>query len=113
MSRLPCCFSSGFIITTLYSIHLEEFFYGTVSPEAPFSKRDSQYDELAGLISRTGAELRERLNEEEQELLERYMDAQMEMNSLVTLKSQIHSYKLGVLMTAEAFLASGELIASA
>ena len=96
----------------MYSI-LEEFFYGTVSSKAQFPKRDSQYNELTGIISRTGDELRKRLNEEENEILERYMDAQMELNSLVTLKSQIHSYKLGVLMTAETFLTGGELIASA
>ena len=94
----------------MYSI-LEEFFYGTVSPKAQFSKRDSQYDELTGIISRTGKMLRERLNEEEKEILERYMDAHMELNSLATVQNQINSYKLGVLLTAEAFLTGGDLIA--
>jgi len=96
----------------MYSI-LEELFYGTVSPKAQFSKRDSQYDELTGIISRTGKALRERLNEEEKEIFEKHIDAHMELNSLITMKSQINSYKLGVLMTAEVFVTGGDLIARA
>ena len=90
---------------------LEEFFYGNISPDAQFFKKDSEYAEVMRVISRNEEKLLEKLNAEEREILEKYIDAQMELNQLTTIKSHIYGYKLGVLMTAEAFLTSGDLIA--
>ena len=89
---------------------LEEFFYGNVSPEVQFFKKDSEYGEVMRVISRNEEKLLERLNEEEKEILQKFVDAQMELNRLTAIKSQIYGYKLGVIMTAEAFVTSGDLV---
>jgi len=88
---------------------LEQFFYGNISPEVQSYERDSEYGELMRIIARTEEKLLARLNEEEKEILERYTDAQMELNVLTAVNSQIYGYKLGVLMTAEAFVTGGDL----
>ena len=89
---------------------LQEFFYGNISPEAQFFKQDSEYGEVMRIIARNEEKLLEGLNEEGKELLGKYMEAQMELNQLTAIKSQIYGYKLGVLMTAEAFVTGGDLI---
>ena len=90
---------------------LKEFFYGNVSPEAQSFKGDPAYEEVLHIIVRTEEKLLARLNEEEKEIFNRFSDAQMELNSLTAINSQIYGYKLGVLMTAEAFVTGRELIA--
>jgi len=90
---------------------LEEFFHGNISPEVQFAEKGSEYDKTMHIICRVEEKLLERLNAEEKELLEKYIDAQMELNSLTAVKSQIYGYKLGVLMTAEVFVTGGDLVA--
>jgi len=90
---------------------LEEFFYGNISPEVQFIKKGSRYEEVMRVICHNEDKLLERLNEEEKEILEKYIDAQMELNSLTAIKSQVYGYKLGLLITAEAFVTGRELVA--
>jgi len=90
---------------------LEEFFSGNISPEVQFTEKGSKYDELMGVICRMEEKLLARLNEEEKALLQKYIDAQMDLNALTAVRSQIYGYKLGLLMTAEAFVTGGELVA--
>ena len=90
---------------------LEEFFYGNISPEVQTFKKGSEYDEVMRVIVRNEEKLSERLNAEEKEILQKYIDAQMELNRLTAIKSQLYGYKLGLLMAAEAFLTAGDLIA--
>ena len=90
---------------------LEELFYGNISPEVQFVKKGSAEDKIMRAISHNEDKLLERLNEEEKELLQTYASAQMELNSLTAVKSQIYGFKLGLLLTAEAFVTSGDLIA--
>jgi len=92
---------------------LEEFFYGNISPEVQFVERGSAYHEVMGVIANVEDKLLKRLNEEEKELLRKYMDAQMELNQLTSVRSQIYGYKLGLLLTAEAFVTGRELVAGA
>ena len=90
---------------------LEEFFYGNISPEEQTFAQGSKYDKAIRTIFRNEKMLLERLNEEEKGILQEYTSAQMELNHLTAIKSQIYGYKLGLLMTAEAFVTGGDLIA--
>ncbi|MCL2569379.1 MAG: hypothetical protein FWE12_08165 [Oscillospiraceae bacterium] len=90
---------------------LEEFFYGNISPEVQTFSNDSEFGKALALITRTEEQLLERLGADEKELLERYIDAQMELNRLTAMKGQLYGYKLGVLMTAEVFLTGREVVA--
>ena len=90
---------------------LEEFFSGNISPEVQFIEKGSRYEEVTRVIYHNEEKLLERLNKEEKEILETYIDAQMELNHLTAISSQIYGYKLGLLMTAEAFITGEDVIA--
>lgn len=88
---------------------LEEFAYGNVSPEIRFFKRDSKYGEAMRALSGNEEQLLSKLNGEEKDLFQKFVDAQSEVNQLTAVENLIYGYKLGLLMTAEAFLTSGDL----
>ena len=89
---------------------LEEFAYGNISPENQSFTKDSELGQAYALVSKLEQKLFETLNSEEKETLEKLMDAQVEANRLTTVKHLLYGYKLGVLMTAEAFVTGGDLI---
>jgi len=89
---------------------LEEFFYGNISPEVQFIEKGSPYHEVMGIISRTEEKLLKRLSEEDKETFQKFTDAQIELNRLTAIRSQIYGYKVGLLMTAEAFVTGGDLV---
>jgi len=92
---------------------LEEFAYGNISPEAQFFTRDSEFGRAMNLVSRNEQKLLDRLGADDKDQFEKYVDAQGEVNRLTAMKNLLYGYKLGVVMTAEAFVTSGELIAGA
>jgi len=89
---------------------LEEFAYGNISPEAQFFKRDSEFGKAMELVSRNEQKLLDRLGADDKDLFQKYIDAQGEVNRLTAVKNLIYGYKLGLIMTAEAFVGSGDLI---
>ena len=90
---------------------LEEFAYGNISPEAQFFTRDSAYGKAMELVSRNEQKLLDRLEADDKDQFEKYIDAQGELNQLTAVKNLIYGYKLGLLMTAEAFITGNDLIA--
>ena len=93
----------------MYSI-LEEFFYGNISPEVQTFTRDCEYAQVMRVISSNEDHLLEKLSGEEKETLKKLSDAQMELNALTAVKSQIYGFQLGLLMTAETFITSKDII---
>lgn len=92
---------------------LTEFAYGNISPEAQSFRKDSELGRTVALVSRIEEKLTKRLDTEDAELLEKFIDAQLEVNRLTAVQNLLYGYKLGVIMTAEAFVTGGELIANA
>lgn len=90
---------------------LEEFAYGNISPEAQFFRRNSRFGEAMRAVSSNEEKLLARLNEDEKLLFQKYVEAQGEVNQLTAVSNLIYGFKLGLTMTAEAFVTSGELIA--
>jgi len=90
---------------------LEEFSYGNISPESQYISRNSELGQATALTAKLEEKLLEKLNTEERETLEKFVDAQSEVNQLTAVTNLIYGYKLGVLMTAEAFITGGDLIA--
>ena len=90
---------------------LEEFAHGNISPEVRYFKHDSEYGQAIKAAFRSEEKLLGKLEGEEKDLFEKYVDAQGEVNQLTATKNLIYGYKLGLLMTAEAFLTSGDLVA--
>ncbi|MCL2674348.1 MAG: hypothetical protein FWE92_03340 [Defluviitaleaceae bacterium] len=89
---------------------LEEFAYGNISPEVQTFKRNSKYGQAMATLCSTEEQLISRLNDEEKDIFQEHIDAQGEVNQLTAVRNLVYGYKLGVLMTAEAFIKSGELI---
>lgn len=92
---------------------LEEFAYGNISPQAQSCRKDSEMGQAMALIVRIEEKLIGKLNAEETELLTKFTDAHSEMNRLTAVQNLLYGYKLGVIMTAEAFVTSRDLIAGA
>ena len=90
---------------------LEEFAYGNISPEAQSFKRNSQYGKAMRTVSGNEEKLLARLNEEDKILFQKYFDAQSEINRLTAVSNLIYGFKLGLMMTAEAFVTGESLIA--
>ena len=89
---------------------LEEFAHGNLSP-SQIIKGDSELRQAMYFVSVNEEKLLNKLNEEEKVILQKYIDAQNEVNQLTAVKNFIYGYKLGLAMTAEAFVTCGELIA--
>ena len=89
---------------------LEEFAYGNISPETQSFKRNSQYGRAMEVLRKNEEQLLAILNDDENSVFQKYIAAQGEINSLTAVKNLVYGYKLGVLMTAEAFITSDELI---
>ena len=89
---------------------LEEFAEGNISPESLMFKRHSGYGKAMDTVAKTEETLLERLNDDEEKLLAAYTGAQMRLNQLTAVRNLIYGYKLGLLMTTEAFLTSEDLL---
>jgi len=92
---------------------LEEFAYGNISPEAQYFKRDSEYGQAVRTASKNEEKLLGSLDGEEKVLFQKYVESQGEVNQLTAVKNLVYGYKLGLLMTAEAFVATDDLLAGA
>lgn len=90
---------------------LEEFACGNVSPETQYFKRDSRYGRAMELVSRNEQKLLDRLGAEDKDLFQKYVDAQGEVNQLTAVQNLVYGYRLGLVMTAEAFVGMDSLIA--
>ena len=90
---------------------LEEFAYGNVSPQAQYFDKNSKYGRAIELVAEIEEKLLDRLGAEERDLVEEYVDAQGEANQLTAVKNLIYGYRLGLTMTAEAFVGMDNLYA--
>ncbi|MDR2933130.1 MAG: hypothetical protein LBV27_08495 [Oscillospiraceae bacterium] len=90
---------------------LEEFAYGNVSPNEQTFKRDSEYGRAMELVVRNEQKLLDRLEGDDKDLFRKFVDAQGEADRLAAVKNFIYGYKLGLIMTAEAFTGMDALYA--
>lgn len=88
---------------------LEEFAYGNISPEIQFFKRSSEYIEAKEFLSICEEKLLARLNEDEKILFQKYIAAQEDINRLTAVGNLIYGYRLGLTITAEAFIGMNDL----
>ena len=89
---------------------LEEFAYGNINPVNQSFSPNSGLGQAIKFVCKNEEALLEKLNAEEKELFKTYADMQNEVHQLTAVKNLIYGYKLGVLMTAEAFISGGDLI---
>ena len=88
---------------------LEEFAYGNVSPEVQTFQKNSKYGRAIELVARIEEKLLDRLGADDKDLFEKYVMAQGEVNQLTAVRNLLYGYKLGLIMTAEAFIGMDDL----
>lgn len=71
---------------------LEEFAYGNVSPGAQYFDKNSKYGKVIELVVRIEEKLMDRLNTDDKDLFEKYVDAQAEANQLTVVKNFVYGY---------------------
>ena len=89
---------------------LEEFAYGNLSPQVCTFRHNSEYGEVLRVLSQNEECLLARLNEEDKNIFENYVGAQGELNRLTAVGNLIYGYRLGLTMTAEAFVGMDDFI---
>jgi len=85
---------------------LEEFALGNISSDIPISSR---YRQALHAVCDNEVKLSSKLTNEEKPSLQKFADAHCELNRLTAEENFIYGYKLGLLMTAEAFISYNEL----
>lgn len=88
---------------------LEEFAYGNITPEADCFKKDSRHARAMELVCRNGEKLMDRLGPAEQDILKNLVRIQGEVNEMTAVRNFIYGFRLGLLMTAEAFIRKEDL----
>ncbi|MCL2674164.1 MAG: hypothetical protein FWE92_02405 [Defluviitaleaceae bacterium] len=90
---------------------LEEFAYGNIPPKRQSFTPDSMYGQAVRSVSANEEKLLNKSGREEKITFQKYVDAQRDLNELTAVRNLACGYKLGLLMTAEAFITGGQLIA--
>ncbi|GHU52529.1 hypothetical protein AGMMS49975_08520 [Clostridia bacterium] len=89
---------------------LEEFAKGNILFENQSFEQDSEFGEAMKTLVDYEKQPLSQLRGDDKTLLEKYIDAQGEVTMLTAIKNLVYGYRLGLLMTAEAFFRSDEMI---
>ena len=83
---------------------IRELWYGNVAPFEQCTRGDKQMKELLSLMVRNRDELGEGLTKKQKETLEKFEEALNEMHSSAERDAFSYGLRLGIRLTAEAFL---------
>ena len=75
---------------------LEDLYVGDVRPSERYFQKNSQYAEALDELVKVGDMLTDKLNEEEKELFEAFMDAQREVTVLTDCETFIYAFRMAV-----------------
>lgn len=87
---------------------LEELYYGNIRLGFKLYGKDSHFMEAARLQNQNLEKLREKLDDSEKELFEKYCDAQGETEDITRYDLFVRALRFGILLMAEAFMGGGE-----
>ena len=80
---------------------LEELWYGNIDPQLDATRDNKEVKNLLALMMQNREKLCEKLNDEEKEILEKYDDCQIEMNSLIEREIFRYAVSLGMRLSIE------------
>ena len=83
---------------------------GEISIDNAGIQLDPESKQILKAIHKKGQKLFAMLSDDEKAMFEEISEAQTELENLSAINGFIYGYKLGVVMTAEVFVKSGELI---
>jgi len=82
----------------------EEIWYGNIDPQLDATRDNKEVKNLLSLAVQNREKLCEKLNDEEKEILEKYDDCQIEMNSLIEREIFRYAVSLGMRLSIEGLL---------
>ena len=80
---------------------LEELWYVNIDPQVDSTRDNKEVKNLLALMMQNREKLYEKLNDEEKEILEKYDDCQIEMNSLIEREIFRYAVSLGMRLSIE------------
>ena len=86
---------------------LDDFAYGNLSTTPPFNRNSELYRAMVK-ANDIAEKLLAKLNSEEKIMLEKFIEVNFEIVALTAIENRVHGYRLGVMMTAEAFITGQE-----
>lgn len=87
---------------------IEELYYGNIPLSERDFKRNSEYAHVLLLATRNEDKLVETLTEVQKETFEKLKDNTLELTSMTEVTAFTLGFKLGLRLTAEAYVDSGE-----
>ena len=85
---------------------IEELYYGNIAPSECSYRRAGEYAHILQLVARNEEKLTETLTEAQKETFEKFKDGTSEISSMTEVTAFTLGFKLGLRLTAEAFIGS-------
>ena len=85
---------------------IEELYYGNITPSEREYRRGSEYAHVLQLATRSEEKLIGTLTEAQEETFETFKDNTSELSSMTEVTAFTLGFKLGLRLTAEAFISS-------
>ena len=89
---------------------LEEFANNNIHPDSRYFVQNSKYGRATERLTKAEEALNTVLSKEEKKLFTAYTNAQDELNYLSRTDKFIYGYRLGVLMTMEAYRSNDDIV---
>ena len=83
---------------------IAELFYGNITPSERSFRRTGEYAHIPQLVTRNEEKLTETLTEAQKETFEKFKDGTSELNGMTEVTAFTLGFKLGLRLTAEAFI---------
>ena len=83
---------------------IEELFYGNIIPSEGSFRKAGEYAHILQLVTRNEEELTETLTEAQKVTFEKFKDGTSELNGMTEVTAFTLGFKLGLRLTAEAFI---------
>lgn len=87
---------------------IEELYYGNISPTDRDIIRGGTYSHILNLVTRNEEKLTETLTEAQKETFKKFKDGTSELSSMTEVTAFTIGFKLGLRLTAEAFIGGND-----
>lgn len=87
---------------------IKELYYGNITPSERSYCKTGEYAHILQLVTRNEEKLTETLSEAQKETFEKFKDGTSELSSMTEVTAFTLGFKLGLRLTAEAFIGGND-----
>ena len=87
---------------------IEELYYGNITPAERSYCKTGEYAHILQLVTRNEEKLTDTLTEAQKETFEKFKDGTSELSSMTEVTAFTIGFKLGLRLTAEAFIGGND-----